>query len=760
MWLDGSLYVSAPPSIWKLTDTDGDGVADRSRGVVQGEDPHRLRQRPARPLRRPRRPGLLVQGGLRPADLRPARQASRSATRAAHIFRARVDGSEVEPVMTGGMDNPVEVAFTSEGERIFTTTFLQHPGGGNRDGLIHALYGGVYGKVHDVIDGHPRTGPDVLPPLVHLGPAAPSGLMRAESDALGSRDALFTACFNLRKVARTRLTPRRGERSPIRPTISSPPTTSTSTRPTSWKTPTARSSSSTPGAGTRSVARPRNWSSPTSSARSTGSAATDAPNVDDPRGLELALAVARRSTTWPACSTTPGLRSAGGRSPGSPQRGRPPSRSIAEGPPSEPGSVEAKRNAALGGLPDRGALSPRSVNPGRPSSPPSLRSARSRSTRRASGVTENAWPVLAEALKDPSPAVRRSAAEALGRVGEPLARSPPCSTPPRTSEGLGLAALLDLRPDRDRRPEGDPGRARAPEPARQGRRPGRARPDGGRVRRRRGSGSWRTRPTRPSAAPSSGSWVATPTGMASDILLPIAQLRSNGPIALRTRRARRPARRVRQGPRRSSGCWPGPPRATTRPPGPGCSALRAMARSGPQGAGRTSGSRRCRSSWVGATTPSSARPSRPRVRSPGRRGAIVSWGSSSGGSRPTSAARPTSGSRPWPSLPVAPRPLDPGTVRVPARPARRRSPAFEPVHGRRRPRQGPGSPPTSSPRLVDALGSAGPARIPEAPRRLRQGRRGTRSASSSSTPSSRSPARSTLRVETLETPPRPLRCRS
>src|SRR5580658_7170105 len=29
MWFRGSLYVSAPPSIWKLTDTDGDGVADR-----------------------------------------------------------------------------------------------------------------------------------------------------------------------------------------------------------------------------------------------------------------------------------------------------------------------------------------------------------------------------------------------------------------------------------------------------------------------------------------------------------------------------------------------------------------------------------------------------------------------------------------------------------------------------------------------------------------------------------------------------------
>ncbi|MFM9068646.1 MAG: hypothetical protein ACKOUR_15145, partial [Planctomycetota bacterium] len=28
LWLDGSLYVSAPPSIWKLTDTNDDGVAD------------------------------------------------------------------------------------------------------------------------------------------------------------------------------------------------------------------------------------------------------------------------------------------------------------------------------------------------------------------------------------------------------------------------------------------------------------------------------------------------------------------------------------------------------------------------------------------------------------------------------------------------------------------------------------------------------------------------------------------------------------
>src|SRR5438876_2676167 len=29
MWYAGSLYVAAPPSIWKLTDTHGDGVADQ-----------------------------------------------------------------------------------------------------------------------------------------------------------------------------------------------------------------------------------------------------------------------------------------------------------------------------------------------------------------------------------------------------------------------------------------------------------------------------------------------------------------------------------------------------------------------------------------------------------------------------------------------------------------------------------------------------------------------------------------------------------
>jgi len=211
MWLGGSLYVAAPPSIWKLTDSDGDGVAESREEWFRGKTLTGCANDLHGPYSGPDGRIYWCKGAFAPQTYdRPGREPL--ATRAAHIFRAKVDGSAIEPVMTGGMDNPVEVAFSAEGDRFFTTTFLQHPAGGKRDGIIHALYGGVYGKVHDVIDGHPRTGPGVLPPLVHLGPAAPSGLARVESDAMGdgSRDSLLAACFNLRKVTRHRLTPEGG----------------------------------------------------------------------------------------------------------------------------------------------------------------------------------------------------------------------------------------------------------------------------------------------------------------------------------------------------------------------------------------------------------------------------------------------------------------------------------------------------------------------------------------------------------------------
>ena len=148
----GSVYVSAPPQIWKLTDTNDDGVADKREvwfdaktltgcandlhGPFAGLDGWIYWCKGAFAEQTYERPG-----------------GETFVTRAAHVFRRRPEGGVVEPVMTGGMDNPVEVTFTETGERIFTTTFFQHPANGQRDGLVHAIYGGVYGKRHGVIDG-------------------------------------------------------------------------------------------------------------------------------------------------------------------------------------------------------------------------------------------------------------------------------------------------------------------------------------------------------------------------------------------------------------------------------------------------------------------------------------------------------------------------------------------------------------------------------------------------------------------------------
>ncbi len=206
LWHDGSLYVAAPPSIWKLTDTDGDGVSDRREEWLS-----QTLTGCANDLHGPYlgRDGWIYwcKGAFAKQEYARANGAP-FVTRAAHIFRRRPEGGEIEPVMTGGMDNPVEVVFTPAGERIFSTTFFQHPGGGKRDGLVHAIYGGVYGKRHGVIDEHPRTG-DVMPVLSHLGPAAPCGLAFYESTGLGEdyRGNLFTCLFNLHKVTRHELAP-------------------------------------------------------------------------------------------------------------------------------------------------------------------------------------------------------------------------------------------------------------------------------------------------------------------------------------------------------------------------------------------------------------------------------------------------------------------------------------------------------------------------------------------------------------------------
>ncbi|MCW5552608.1 MAG: HEAT repeat domain-containing protein [Verrucomicrobiae bacterium] len=210
LWYDGSVYVAAPPSIWKFTDTDGDGVAEKREEWFQGKtltgcanDLHGPYLGPDGYLYWTK--GAFAEQTHKLGDGRTLND------RAAHIYRARPDGSNLDVVMSGGMDNPVEVAFTPEGEAIFTSTFIDFSQPGFRDGIAHAVYGGVFGKIHDVIeDGRvKRTSPKVMQPFYQAGPSAECGLVRYESAVFGEdyRDNYFATSFNLRKVTRHILRP-------------------------------------------------------------------------------------------------------------------------------------------------------------------------------------------------------------------------------------------------------------------------------------------------------------------------------------------------------------------------------------------------------------------------------------------------------------------------------------------------------------------------------------------------------------------------
>jgi putative heme-binding domain-containing protein len=193
LWHRGSLYVCAPPSVWRLTDTDGDGVADRREEIVtkfgsngNAADVHG--------------PFLHPSGWIWWSDGRHGHQIRTSdgstlSGKAARIFRARPDGTGLEVVCGGGMDNPVEIAFTEEGEALVNVAIL-HSQPRRVDAVIHAVWGGAF-PYHEVHQEFRKTG-ELLPSAFDVGWVAPSGLVRAR----GGDEAWYAAHFNTHKVVR------------------------------------------------------------------------------------------------------------------------------------------------------------------------------------------------------------------------------------------------------------------------------------------------------------------------------------------------------------------------------------------------------------------------------------------------------------------------------------------------------------------------------------------------------------------------------
>ena len=196
LWHKGSLFVASPPSLWRF-DEGTDGKASKRIELVtkfgsngNAADIHG--------------PFLSPDGRLYWADGRHGHDITlpngrRLQGKAARIFRCKPDGNEVEVVCGGGMDNPVEIAFTEEGEPLFTCNIV-HNQPARQDGILFALEGAVY-PWNDAYKEFPWTG-GFLPMVENLGWVAPSGLMRSRN---AQGDTWFSTQFNRNRVMKHRL---------------------------------------------------------------------------------------------------------------------------------------------------------------------------------------------------------------------------------------------------------------------------------------------------------------------------------------------------------------------------------------------------------------------------------------------------------------------------------------------------------------------------------------------------------------------------
>ena len=202
LWHRGSLYVVSSPYLWRLQDTDDDGVADvREKLVGYLEFNGKANQHGAYlgPNGRIYFSGGTFGYDLAGSDGKPAVKGS-----AAGVFSCLPDGTDVEVVGTGGI-NPVEVVFTPEGELLTTCAIFDNING-RHDALIHWVRGATAAPRDFRPPVLPQTG-HRLPALSRWGQVAPSGMMRYRSAVFGAayRDTYFAAQFNTARVMWTRL---------------------------------------------------------------------------------------------------------------------------------------------------------------------------------------------------------------------------------------------------------------------------------------------------------------------------------------------------------------------------------------------------------------------------------------------------------------------------------------------------------------------------------------------------------------------------
>ena len=205
VWHNGSIYTSSPPDFLRLTDANGDDVADDREVLLTGfpfrgmsDDMHggtlgrdgRMYFAIGRFPHKIKRPnGPVLHQGHNPL-----------------IVRCRPDGSEFE-VFCGAMGNAVGVDFTDTGDCFASGTFGVNADA-KRDVLNHCVEGGAYPVLGQSLVDHKKSGGE-MPNLAQFGASASSDLMIYRDEVFGPeyRGNLFSAMFNMHKVARHILEP-------------------------------------------------------------------------------------------------------------------------------------------------------------------------------------------------------------------------------------------------------------------------------------------------------------------------------------------------------------------------------------------------------------------------------------------------------------------------------------------------------------------------------------------------------------------------
>ncbi|MBW7889439.1 MAG: HEAT repeat domain-containing protein [Chitinophagaceae bacterium] len=203
VFYQGSLYVASAPYLIKLTDTNGDGVADQREILLSGWILNHNAAAFGGPFLGP--DGWLYMTDARRGFDIVTKEGTELKGKATRIWRCRPDGTGLEAFCGGGYDNAIELIFMPGGEAIGTMTYFTDPMNGFRDALMHWEYGGVYPKPQQVIqDDKLKLTGDLMPTMTKLPRIAHSGLMRYESRALGDTFTgnLFSAQFNTGRIMR------------------------------------------------------------------------------------------------------------------------------------------------------------------------------------------------------------------------------------------------------------------------------------------------------------------------------------------------------------------------------------------------------------------------------------------------------------------------------------------------------------------------------------------------------------------------------